>query len=170
MFPNRWSTPPTSNTHETQNSMVPNQAPQKDTEKITHKLPPLTSTSNLPPFNPRASDRNLLTPEDAFHQSPPRRQQSAAVNSLQQQLRMTSVQNGDVRLRRTHKDGNRSSSRRRGTWKKLLWVKQSCTSYRSLRDIRSNEQQIRIITQIKIPSSSTSSETPASNPTISGPW
>ena len=110
--------------------MVLNQAPPTSTT-ITGPLPPLTRSTTLP-TNVRsvATDRSLLTPEDAIYQGSPPRKQSSAVNKLQKELRMTNGVNGDIpRLprRERHKDRNRSGSRRRkGTWKKLLWVKQSC--------------------------------------------
>lgn len=77
-------------------------------------------------------DRNLLTPEDAiYNASPPWRQSSAAVNGLQKNLHMTSALESDavqrLRSQTRYKEGDRSRSRRRkGAWKKLLWVKQSC--------------------------------------------
>lgn len=113
-----------------QRIMVPNQAPPTSTIR-TGPLPPLTRSTTLP-ANVRsvATDRSLLTPEDAIYQGSPPRKQSSAVNKLQKDLRMTNGVNGDAaRLPRRgrHKDRNRSGSRRRkGTWKKLLWVKQSC--------------------------------------------
>ena len=109
--------------------MVPNQAPPPTT-KITNALPPLSRTTTLPPFNPRlVGDRSLLTPEDAIYLGSPPRRHSAAVNKLQKDLRMTNGANGDIpQLRRgRHKERNGSEGgRRKGTWKKLLWVKQSC--------------------------------------------
>ena len=95
---------------------------------ITESLPPLTQSTSLPAEINRLTspDRNLLTPDDAFLQSSPPGKETAR---LQKELRMTSGVNGDVnrpRIRRP-KDGDRSRSRRRkGAWKKLLWVKQSC--------------------------------------------
>ena len=82
------------------------------------------------------SDPNHLAPEDAFYaHSPPRRRREPVPGS-------NSLANGaDVavpsartvsatRSRRTReKERGRSASRRRkGVWKKLLWVKQSCTT------------------------------------------
>ena len=113
-----------------QHIMVPNQAPPTSTT-TTGALPPLTRSTTLPAtVRSFATDRSLLTPEDAIYQASPPRKQSAAVQKLQKDLRMTNGVNGDAaRLPRRgrHKDRNRSGSRRRkGTWKKLLWVKQSC--------------------------------------------
>jgi phosphatidylinositol glycan class C protein len=115
-----------------QHIMVPNQAPPTSTT-TTGPLPPLTrsTTLPLPPVTARsvATDRSLLTPEDAIYQGSPPRKQSAALQKLPKDLRMTNGVNGDAaRLPRRgrHKDRNRSGSRRKGTWKKLLWVKQSC--------------------------------------------
>ena len=107
--------------------MVPNLAPQSSATV----LPPLTRATTLP-GNVRsvATDRSLLAPEDAIYQGSPPKRQSGAVNTLQKNLRMTNGTNGDAaRLHRPRrpKEENRSGSRRRkGTWKKLLWVKQSC--------------------------------------------
>jgi hypothetical protein len=118
-----------------QHIMVPNQAPPTSAT-ITFPLLPLTQSTTVSASNIRsvATDRSLLTPEDAIYQgSPPRKQSAAAAdtaNKLQKDLRMTNGASGDAaRLPRRgrHKDRNRSGSRRRkGTWKKLLWVKQSC--------------------------------------------
>jgi phosphatidylinositol glycan class C protein len=112
--------------------MVPNQAPPTST---TTTLPPLTRSTTLPSV-PRAAgtDRTLLAPEDAIYQGSPPRKQSAAVQKLQKELRMTNGENGDaarptLSRRGRHKSRNRDTSRRRvpkGTWSKLLWVKQSC--------------------------------------------
>src|SRR5271168_36629 len=111
--------------------MVPNQAPPTSATNSS-PVPPLTRAATLPANVPRtiAADRSLLTPEDAIYQTSPPRKQSATVNKLEKDLRMTNGVNGDAaRLPRRgrHKERNRSGSRRRkGTWKKLLWVKQSC--------------------------------------------
>ncbi|KAH6672101.1 phosphatidylinositol N-acetylglucosaminyltransferase-domain-containing protein [Halenospora varia] len=109
--------------------MVPNQAPPTSAT-TTAVFPPLTRGINLPSNLPRggATDHRLLAPEDAIYQGSPPRKQSAAVNTLQKNLRMANGTNGDALLPRRgrSKSRNRSSSRRRkGTWKKLLWVKQS---------------------------------------------
>jgi phosphatidylinositol glycan class C protein len=155
--------------------MVPNQAPPISAT-ITEPLPPLTRSTTLPAYTPRtiATDRSHLAPEDAiYHGSPPRRQ-SEAVNGLQNELRMTNAPNGDAaRLPRRHRDRNRSGSRRprKGTWKKLLWVKQSC-KYKSF-DLMGNyadELQTQIIIPIKIPSSNICSGIHVSNHTTSGLW
>lgn len=90
------------------------------------------------------SDPNHLAPEDAFYaHSPPRRRREAVPGS-------NSLANGAdgallsartvsaTRSRRTReKERGRSASRRRkGVWKKLLWVKQSCMI--SLSQLRHN--------------------------------
>ncbi|KAG0646710.1 Phosphatidylinositol N-acetylglucosaminyltransferase GPI2 subunit [Hyphodiscus hymeniophilus] len=74
-----------------------------------------------------ATDRSLLTPEDAIYQGSPPRKQSDTVKKLQKELRMTNSGNSDVlSLPGRGRNKVRSGSRRRkGTWKKLLWVKQS---------------------------------------------
>ncbi|KAG4410986.1 hypothetical protein IFR04_015883 [Cadophora malorum] len=110
--------------------MVPKQAPPPSaTTTTTQPFPPLTRSTTLPAYNLQsiATDRTLLAPEDAIHQGSPPRKQSAAVNKLKE-LRMTNGLTGDLRLSRRgrHGDRTRSASRRKkGTWKKLLWVKQS---------------------------------------------
>lgn len=129
-----------------QHIMVPNQAPPTSTT-ITGPLPPLTRSTTLPPATTRsvATDRSLLTPEDAIYQGSPPRKQSAAVQKLQKDLRMTNGVNGDAARptrRGRHKDRNRSGSRRRkGTWRKLLWVKQSCEQ--TIRDWRAVSDENR---------------------------
>lgn len=107
------------------------------TEEAT--LPPLARSATAPgPFRAvaaaaaeqqlqiqRRPDPSHLAPEDAlFATSPPRRS-----NAFDPSL----SGNGDLaarHLRMRNKDtGSRSRSRRRKrTWKKLLWVKQSCMS------------------------------------------
>lgn len=113
---------------DTQHNMVPNLAPQTSAT-IAGPLPPLTRSATLP-VNPRhnATDRSLLTPEDAIYQGSPPRKQSVAVNRLPKDIRVANGSNGEARAsRRRLKDRNRSGSRRpKTTWKKLLWVKQSC--------------------------------------------
>jgi len=109
--------------------MVPKQRPHL-TESQTEPLP-LKRSSTLPTPAPAIGPgRSLLAPEDAIYQGSPPRRQSAAVNKLQKDLRMTSGSSGSVRIPsrgRTHKDGIRTESRqRKRVWKKLLWVKQSC--------------------------------------------
>ncbi|KAL3420260.1 Phosphatidylinositol N-acetylglucosaminyltransferase GPI2 subunit [Phlyctema vagabunda] len=111
--------------------MVPIQAPQPS-PKHAHPYGTLKRSTTLPvPQRSDLSTRNLLAPEDAIiYQDSPPRKQSAAVNRLQQDLRMTNgvVPGGGAasrnRGRSRNKSRNRSSSRK-ATWKKLLWVKQS---------------------------------------------
>lgn len=110
-----------------QYKMVPNQAPPTTTT-VTEPLPPLTRSTTLPAYPPRptTTDRSLLTPEDAIYQgSPPRR------------LTEVRIPNGPTAAARVPRERptvrNRSASRRRkGVWKKLLWVKQSCQFYNLL--------------------------------------
>jgi hypothetical protein len=155
--------------------MVPNQAPPTSAT-ITEPLPPLTRSSTLPAYSgrPIATDRTLLAPEDAIYQGSPPRKQSAAVVKLEKDLRMTNGENGStVRLagRGRHKDRTRSGSRRRkGTWKKLLWVKQSCQFYLNVHWTLLTFKKTQIITPIKIPSSNTFNAIPDCNRTISGLW
>lgn len=134
-FPRLTNRPQTSPTHVKYNrTMVPNPAPT-----ITHTIkappppppPPLLRSSTLPAYARQfPSDRSLLTPEDAIYQGSPPRKQSVAVTKLKD-LRMSNADSGDgLRMGRRHKDGSSRagsrSRRRKGTWKKLLWVKQSC--------------------------------------------
>lgn len=112
-------------------SMVPNVASPTPMNPIETLQPLIRSTTLPTPVRATAPDRTLLAPEDAIYQGSPPRKQSAAVNKLQKDLRMTSgVASGEARLpsRRRHNNGNRSRSRNR-VWKKLLWVKQSCEIY-----------------------------------------
>ncbi len=108
-----------------EHNMVPNQAPPTSAT-IIGPMPPLMRSTILP-ANAQSvvTDHSLLTPEDAIYQGSPPRRPSAAVQKLQKDLRMT---NGEAvrQPRREHKDRDRSGSRRKATWKKLLWVKQSC--------------------------------------------
>jgi hypothetical protein len=114
--------------------MVPNPAPPPSAT-ITEPLPPLTRSTTLPlySYRPITTDPTLLTPEDAIYHGSPPRKQSPAVSKLQKELRMTNGTNGNATRSpgwSRHKDRTRSGSRRRkGTWKKLLWVKQSCEFY-----------------------------------------
>ncbi|QSZ32387.1 hypothetical protein DSL72_001961 [Monilinia vaccinii-corymbosi] len=97
-------------------------------------MPPLAPRSALPPLNlsstvpnitcPRLApqERSHLAPEDAISQASPPRRASAPVN----QPRTTNGDAGRLRSRGRHNDRTKSSNRRRkATWKKLLWVKQS---------------------------------------------
>lgn len=116
--------------------MVPSQAPPSPVLITQPALPPLTRGTTLPtiPKNGSyATDRSLLAPEDAIYlaSSPPRKQ-SAGVDKLQKDLRKTNGTIEDVIRGRgeRHKHRNASSSRRRkATWRKLLWVKQSCKAF-----------------------------------------
>lgn len=115
------------------NIMASSQAPSSTTTvPIPNGAPLLRSNTTPTDYAPRpfTSDRSLLTPEDAIYHGSPPRKQSAAVNRLQE-LRLSSATVEVVpQMARRHKDGtNRNGSRRRKTsrtWKKLLWVKQSC--------------------------------------------
>ncbi|MCJ1285914.1 hypothetical protein MMC26_005256 [Xylographa opegraphella] len=83
------------------------------------------------------SDPSRLAPEDAFFaHSPPRRQRDVSLNGVIDTAalkeRSGSSREGVSARRRREKERGRSGSRRRkGTWKKLLWVKQNCMSCRS---------------------------------------
>jgi hypothetical protein len=151
--------------------MVPSQAPIIST--ISGPLTALAHSKTAPAStgrNAAAPDRTLLAPEDAIHQVSPPRKQPAAAEKILSDLRMTNGDGLKLHKRGRHTDGHRTSSRRRkGTWKKLLWVKQSCRLPFHLPVQQClTPRQIRITTLIRIPSSSTSSEILAYNPTISG--
>lgn len=80
-----------------------------------------------------STDPNRLAPEDAFYaHSPPRRQWERSGGEVTGPDALDvdgSLVPGGVMRRRREKDQRRSASRKRkGAWKKLLWVKQSCTS------------------------------------------
>lgn len=112
--------------------MVPNQAPPIPPTPIAQPqpLPPFVRSTTLPAFAPQlpASDRSRLAPEDAIYQGSPPRKQAAAVNRLKD-LRMPNGLNADLRVPRRGRAGERTRSasrRKKATWKKLLWVKQSC--------------------------------------------
>ncbi|KAF7926699.1 uncharacterized protein EAE97_010208 [Botrytis byssoidea] len=97
--------------------MVPPLAPQF--------APPLNRSSTAPNIASARTipyERSHLAPEDAISQASPPRRPSATLN----QLRMTNGDAGRLRSRGRHTDRTKSSTRRRKTtWKKLLWVKQS---------------------------------------------
>jgi phosphatidylinositol glycan class C protein len=75
-------------------------------------------------------DPSRLAPEDAYYaNSPPRRQRDRSETTGAQILGVDGVVPDSVLIRqRREKEGRRSGSRKRkGAWKKLLWVRQSCT-------------------------------------------
>ncbi|KAF2146294.1 uncharacterized protein K452DRAFT_108670 [Aplosporella prunicola CBS 121167] len=95
-----------------------------------NSLPPtLSSTLHSPP-----SDPSRLAPEDAFYaHSPPRRQRAHSplgmngavdgVDALPVQGRL--LAGIETRRKRERERGRSGSRRRKGAWKKLLWVKQA---------------------------------------------
>ena len=95
-------------------SMTPDEAPKN-----------FTQNGVIPLLKQRPSDPSRLAPEDAY--SPPRRERRGSPLGL--------GANGSViagteakRSRKRNGSRGRSGSRRRNRgWKKLLWVKQSCT-------------------------------------------
>ena len=92
-----------------------------------------SDSSRLPPLDHRPfSDPSRLAPEDAFFaHSPPRWQQERTVNGKTDAHTLKAdVARAGIGTRRRHdKDRGRSGSRRRkGVWKKILWIKQSCKS------------------------------------------
>ncbi|CAG8975900.1 hypothetical protein HYALB_00006517 [Hymenoscyphus albidus] len=110
--------------------MVPNQAHAATSNtSALHppgKQPPsYTRSATAPNLGPHshASNRTLLAPEDAIYQGSPPQRQAPAVKKAQNELRMTA---GLGVPRGRSKTRHRSSSRKRKvTWSKLLWVKQS---------------------------------------------
>lgn len=159
--------------------MVPRQAPQPAVSTAQSSLPPLRPLNRgntLPAPSPSRAyptDR-LLAPEDAIYAGSPPRKPSAAVSKLQKDLRMTNGGSDDStrpHTRGRHKDrSSRSGSRRRkGTWKKLLWVKQSCKSYLLVSEYDLTcGTQMRTITLIRIHFSNTSNVIHDFSPTTFG--
>ncbi|MCJ1293305.1 hypothetical protein MMC34_004859 [Xylographa carneopallida] len=87
---------------------------------------------NTPQLDHRPfSDPNRLAPEDAFFaHSPPRRHREISLDGVSATTvvgeRLGASRGGVSARRRREKERGRSGSRRRkGTWKKLLWVKQN---------------------------------------------
>jgi hypothetical protein len=150
--------------------------PQSPTTPIDYDtFPNLVRSSTAPVYlNSPRPDRSRLAPEDAFYANSPPRPLDGFQNG--------SEEAPDTRQRRMRlgADASRSRSRRRKrTWKKLLWVKQSCEfssrwSYApvlSMEEVNSDEiSQIRITTRTKRPFSRTSSGIPGCSRTTSGPW
>ncbi|KAI9825990.1 MAG: hypothetical protein M1819_007491 [Sarea resinae] len=80
----------------------------------------------------KSSDPNRLAPEDAFFaHSPPKRQRQlgdgllAGADGGRNALLNASAGVGAARRKRDKSRGRSASRRRKGVWKKLLWVKQS---------------------------------------------
>jgi len=143
-------------------------------EDADDRFPPLARSMTGPAaFQPSRSDPSHLAPEDAIYAaSPPRRPSNfGSGGNVNEGLR-------DLRSRRLrlHEEGSRSRSRRRKrTWKKLLWVKQSCRSTHSTDQglcMLANWKAIQtlITIPIKPPSSRTCSGTLACSPTNFGRW
>ena len=109
----------------------PTASPTATQPYALNSLPPtLSSTLHSPP-----SDPSRLAPEDAFYaHSPPRRQRAhtplgmnGAVDSVDALPVQGRLLAGIEARRKRERDRGRSGSRRRkGAWKKLLWVKQAC--------------------------------------------
>ncbi len=74
------------------------------------------------------SDPSRLAPEDAFTNSPPRKEWRQSPSATEQGNGSVSVARvtSDARRKREKARDRSGSRRRKGTWKKLLWVKQSC--------------------------------------------
>ena len=82
--------------------------------------------------HPSFSDPSRLAPEDAFFaHSPPHRhreisQDGASDTAVVDERPGISRPGVSARRRREKERGRSGSRRRKGTWKKLLWVKQNC--------------------------------------------
>jgi hypothetical protein len=74
------------------------------------------------------ADPSRLAPEDAFYAlSPPRR--GRAPSPLGLGANGSTGRSGEARRKRNKERGRSGSRRRKGAWKKLLWVKQSCMCF-----------------------------------------
>lgn len=141
-----------------------------------HPLPPSMpsptdddeSEAPFPTLDHASTFSSHLSPDDAFI-SPPRRGYGgeSASESTRSRLRRLSSEPGGGR-------------RRKRAWKKLMWVKQSCTSLERHRSVRPAlysctcadhaPHQTLIITPTRRLSSRTCSEIPGSSRTTSGLW
>ena len=99
--------------------------------------------NSIPQFEHRPfSDPTRLAPEDAFFaHSPPRRRLGSNLNGgvdfvAVEGLPGSSRLGASARRRREKERGRSGSRRRKGTWKKLLWVKQNCTYYYPIQVLR----------------------------------
>jgi phosphatidylinositol glycan class C protein len=90
-------------------SMTPYEGPTGKSSSYSSRKPPI-------------SDPSRLAPEDAF-QSPPRGRRAPSPLGLG--VNGTASRGGEARRKRNKDRGRSSSRRRKGAWKKLLWVKQS---------------------------------------------
>lgn len=94
---------------------------------------PVETHSNRTPESPELErslpDPNRLAPEDAYFANPLLRARSAPSN-YQENLRSlngdSSVHIGSAAALRKKLGGAGRRRKRKGAWKKLLWVKQSC--------------------------------------------
>ena len=81
-----------------------------------------------------STDPSRLAPEDAFnaHSPPPRLRGKEAYSRVDGGYvdpdSMSVRSEGNVRRRRDKERGRSGSRKNNGVWKKLLWVKQSCTN------------------------------------------
>ena len=136
------------------------------------------STANKPPIPQRPfANSSLLSPDAAFYaHSSPNNQQSQQVGHYSQELQDTvngetpSLRSGGRSRKRAR--GRSGSRRRKGVWKKLLWVKQKDCElqilYVELLHAKRNIQ-IRITTSIR-PSSLTSNAIRDYDCMTFGPW
>lgn len=103
------------------------------TSAVSHKF-----GNAIPPLEHRPfSDPSRLAPEDAFFAHSPHRRLGERIPDGQIEInggdRVLGVtRTSPTSRRRREKERGRSGSRRRkGAWKKLLWVKQNCGNYLS---------------------------------------
>lgn len=79
---------------------------------------------------PRGASRppsSHLRPEDAFHpKSPPRKVRKSSPLGRSDTITASNVGTIESRRKREKRRGRSGSRRAKGTWKKLLWVKQAC--------------------------------------------
>ena len=128
--------------------------------------------NNTPQLDHRPfSDPSRLAPEDAFvAHSPPHGHRKISLSGA------TDIARGGVgtRRRREKVRGRSGSRRRKGTWKKLLWVKQNCMTFHSRISTKSLDEFLLIVsktqttTQILQLSFRTSNEILDCSHTISG--
>ena len=124
------------------------QAPRR--KKPAHPISTSTTTLRvsmiMAPYDPASTSQSLRTssiqsdnhyahhrehshlrPEDAIYHSPPRKVQrkSSPLGRSDTVTATTATAHSDTRTKRKERRRGRSGQRRKGTWKKLLWVKQS---------------------------------------------
>ena len=150
-------------------------------EPITASPTTHHTSNSQPPLHHRPfSDPNHLAPEDAFlaHSPPTRKTRDAYASTSGTEALKTDQYDtwtDSASRRKREKERGRSGSRRRkGEWKKLLWVRHpGCMSISPARKRWVEEltrSQIPTTTLILLPFSPIYSETHACSFTTSGPW